>query len=369
MGLLDPPGFTRLQADGRFGRSPVPANAGSARTGVFDRARSLYLPTASVQAKARAALGRAATGSLVNMCCIGDSKTAGYIAGQINSWPSQLRAALAAWGVPSAGTGLVPVANSGATDSRWTGTTGTWSDNFFYSTSSTSGASKTFTSDVAGTVVDIYYFGTSAAFTYSIDGGAATTVTPAGGGTVGKTSVTGLANTTHTVTVTASSASAVYLIGICVRQTSGLLIHNFGLVGSMASAWTSTAFTQPSMIALSNSLAADIVSIEIGSNDAGNSVALSTYVSNLTTAWGLYSGAARIAIVQSPRGTLTTWPSFASAVYDQAEAAGAPLIDLSDRWGSAANGNALGLLGSDSLHETAAGHADVARAVRSALAA
>lgn len=356
----------------------APAYAGS-RTRRFDPERSVYNLKASNTRRLRAKLAAAKAGTgLCHIACAGDSLTAGYGATPgVSGYPSVLRSLLATLGYPTTGTGLVPLYNAITHDPQWTyggGWTGATLTQPFQSTYS-SGQTATFTSTAAGTVVEIVSFGVTTAFNYTIDGGSAQTFTPNGASAVQLLTVTGLANTTHTVAITSTSAAGTFLISAGVRGTSGVYVSNYGLSGSKTTDWTvsSNAWLNPESSFL-GARSNDAVLLELGINDAGNAVALSTYQTGLTqlVTDAQATGADVLLAVSNPSdtGTITqaTWSSYTSRIYDVADARDVPVLDLTDRYGTYTQTNTNGLM-ADVTHLNAAGYADKARAWANVLTA
>ena len=142
---------------------------------------------------------------------------------------------LSAKGYPSGGTGVIlPYVNSSAdtrvTISGWTQFAG----GSPLAQTSTAASTLTFADTNLSTVVDVWYLDIGGAFTYSIDGGAAVTITPPGGTNVAprKTTITGLSNTTHTVVLTSSTATATYVMGVAFHQATGVVFNNLGYGGA-----------------------------------------------------------------------------------------------------------------------------------------
>ena len=361
---------------------------GISGAGAYTRVGNVYNFSPNALRKTRAALARAAAGSgYARIVCVGDSITAGKGATNryTGSFPSVLRSVLSAQGATGGGTGwCFPFANLGTTnDSRWTYTNfGPYTSgdqttmNFVSST--TANATLSFTSDQSGTVVDIAYLNNSGAFTYSIDGGAAVTVTPTGTQTIQKVTISGLSNATHTVLITASTASFTAISAIQVRNsTSGLLVSNPAVAASKTTPWTtggSLPWYVSGKFARLVEPSPDLVIIEpMVVNDAqtsGGLVAPATSQSNLVdiiTQFKGLSGAPEILLVMPPTPnpaniTTATWTPYVQAVYAAADSAGVPLIDVADRWGSYSTANGLGLM-FDTYHPSDAGYQDTARAI------
>ena len=340
----------------------------------YDQRLNVYNWKPSNTRHLRAALGRAKSGAgAAKIGFAGDSTTAGYQAtASTQSVPIVVRDLLSASGYPIMGTGPV-VGNPGGgpggfLDSRWS-FTGSWTtqagnNNFLYQTTA-SGATATFTSDKPGTVVELRYMNNGGAFTYAIDGGAATTVTPTGAGTLASVTVTGLANTTHTLTITTTSTSPFYLVWADVRgATSGVLIANFGVCSSTTGDWVNGNFYFPgNMMA---DWAPDVTFLNLGINDVGGSVATSTIKANLQTLITQFKASGDVIMVTSNPHQSLNFTALNQAKYQLAISNDIPLIDLYDRFTSYAVSNPLGLY-ADAAHPNGTGYADLGRCVFQAI--
>lgn len=363
MGILDAPSVPA---------SRVPAAPLAGLRGVYDPRRSVYNLKPAHLRRTRAKLAGAVAGTaLCRVGCAGDSITAGEKAAPYatNAWPVRMRDIFAASGVPIAGTGLIPAqsAQSGF-DARWSYGAG-WA-NFsgaptsFLRQCSTPGSTATLTGDRPGTVVEVQYSNGSGPFTVAIDGAAPVTVTPTGGTSLGIYTVTGLADTNHTVVVTVGATGTTYLVGAGVRRTTGLLVTNAGLGGATAGAWSTTEPFRagPAL----RSYSPDLVTFSLMTNDANQSVAPATYKSNMQTAITAFKAASDVLLIAAIPGNGLALDPYRAALYELADSNDLPLLDFFDRWGSYDSANGLGLM-FDSLHPNATGYADLGRAVASAL--
>lgn len=355
----------------------LPTYVPSSSSGRWDAERSTYNWKPSNTRKLRASLSRASVGSgLASHLFVGDSETDGYVGtgwDRANAWPRAYRATLTSLGVPVGGSGFVPAAPmSGGVSPWWTLTS--FTNNNAYISTATSGATAVFASTDAGTKVDVVFYNSSAPFTVSIDGAAAVTVTPPGGLTVGKYTATGLANANHTVTITTTTASTVYILGANVYGTSGLLVHNAGRFGTSTTHWVDTASATGYSLPMSQAITptpADVAWISLGVNDALGARTAAQYLTDMTTVATFFknTGANVILVGQyQPSGvSAAVWEGFLASLYTVANALDLPLLDMYDRSGGYTVSNGLGLYG-DGTHPNAIGLREWGRAAAFAAA-
>lgn len=280
------------------------------------------------------------------------------------------------------GSGLVTAFNNNGgdsanpqSDSRWNLSAnwkyagGTWGsgDIQLHMRCQTSGTPATFTSDVAGTIVEIYTFGNGSAVTYAIDSGSNINITPNGTMGVQVTTVTGQTNATHTVRVNSTSSSSAFLLGVSVRPAIALEVSAFGFYGSEASDWLpSTQWYDGYKDVVS--YAPDLVIIQLDANEAIHGKTPETLRSNLQTIVTALKAVADVAIVTSaaPNVTAETWTTFRQAVYQVATDSQIPLVDFRDRLGSNVTATANGIM-YDPNHPNGAGYMDSALALSALL--
>lgn len=376
MGILDAPTIpTRRVATLPTAAANVPRP--------YDGVRNTYNFKSSQFLKVRGAIGKAIGGTgLASIAALGTSIAAGQgAAAGSTSYPVRLRQLFSAAGVPIAGTGNVLCHHGDTTaDARWA-FAGGWvkfnpgptSRTVLYSATS-NGSTATFTSDLPGTVVELRYSNASVAFEVAIDGGAPVTVTPSGGTSLGTYTVSGLADTTHTVVVTRTTG-ALYLVGANVRKTTGLQIHNVGLGGARVS---DLSLAQPydARSLVRDVLVPDLAIVNVMTNEAYTEVSAATFKINLDAMLTSLNNASipMLLVAEIPAGGTTT-PSgnamnltaYRTALYELAITFDLPVIDLFERWGgtySAANG--AGMM-ADAFHPNAAGYGDYASAILSVI--
>jgi lysophospholipase L1-like esterase len=346
------------------------------RTKPFDARSSLYNGTAPNFRTIRAKANAVRQGDTLRVTAIGDSTTAGAGATAQTSWPVQLLDLL---GLPVKGTGAV-FGSQGITDSRWT-STGTVTGAGAYAQMSAA-ATKTFTSDRAGTDADIRFYRNSGAFDVLVDsaiisagvtvtGGTYNTstgrVTPDGSLSAGKVTITGLASSTHAVKVTSVATTFLIAVNVYASGSAGVQISNMGVPSTKVADWTSTAFAsfyQQATLEL-----ADAFILTLVVNDSSAATTVATYKTNLTTIATNLKAIAPVILVAGPNASGTSSTNhqpYVSAIYDIADSLDLPVFDLFHRWGNYLNANNLGLI-ADTVHPNAKGYADWAQAMSAAL--
>lgn len=350
--------------------------------GTYDKRLNVYNLKPAQLFRLRTALAKAAAGvALGNIGFVGDSTVAGTNGGNTpaaTAWPVIFRNMLSGLGYPSAGSGFVAAYRAAsASDSRWTYGAGWGGVNGISSRvgNSTTTNALVFTSVETGTQTHVYYSNAGGPFTVSIDGGAPVTVTPTGASTMGVLTATGLADTTHTISIVRTSGT-VEVFGVEIRKaTTGVRIYNAGIAGakiaSLADAtWTSVAQTVAGGAA--SQFTADAIFLCCEINDmtggGGSVVDAATYKTQMQTAITnlKVNGASVVLIAANPVQT-GDFTAYTKALYDLADTNDLPLIDLQDRWGNYTTANARGMMG-DTIHPSPAGNAEIARAIVTALA-
>lgn len=348
----------------------------------YDIRTNIYNQKATNTRRIRSGLGKAHAGkALSHHLIIGDSASNYFLgadgSGHLNMWHRVMRSvANVQYGVPIGGTGTVPAAspsNAGGAstdylDPRWVLTSGAWVTAGGYLTVSASGAVLTFTSDTAGTTVDVSYFNNSGTFTVAIDGGSAVAVTLTGTLTMAHYTVTGLANQIHTVVITTTSVSPTYIMACNVNQTSGLVTHNLAVFGATASgaganSWVDAAVTSVNYLrtqAVPVGITPDCVWIELGGNDIMSLAASNaTITAAFATLRNQYpnSDCVIIGYYQPSVVDQGRWESFINALYGLADALDVPMLNLYDRFGGYNIALSNGMMG-DTVHVGAAGQRD-----------
>lgn len=346
----------------------------------YDKRTNIYNAQPTALRKFRAALAKAEAGTgLCDIVMCGTSISAGTGSTRTTSWPECVKALLVNRGYPIGGTGIMAAAGNPA-DSRVTLGAG-WSA---FSTSgdtlalSTTVSPITFTSDVAGTIVDVYVWngGSPGNITWTIDGTAQTAIVVGTNNAILKTTVTGLSNVGHTVVLTSSATGTTYVLGVDVHGTSGVKVTNLGMGGSTSSNISNTGQAFSPLQVAKVVLPGGLVFIEYGANDStfsGWQANLVTGITNLTPVSDV------VLIPYAARsGDVNTDPTISpgtSALAGQvgmralADTYGIPVVDIFDRFGPYSAWGTAQALATDVIHPNAAGARDIARAVASLFSA
>lgn len=367
MGILDVPSYSQTQSDGRYATKN---EAGL----LFTPANSRFFRKAKAQVRAGTADGK--------ILCIGDSTTGGIGVNELGqqglpgSYPYKLAEILNGQGLPARPGFANAGPNSGNFDSRFTfGTGWNYTTGFGFASRairwapSTTGT-LTFQDYWAHDTYDIYYVVASTGsasggtFTAQATGGTLVNVTTTATSGYAKVTVSaGAELATNVVTITASGSVQVIISGI-EGYTAGsrkMRLGNAGYGGTEAAAnWgLSGTWTSDAMI---KAYAPDLTLISLGINDAGNSVAVATYlaaITKLTTA-AQVSGDVVIMPPFPPGTTATTnMKNFVNLYTDALPSLALPIADVRYRWISGADVEALGFK-RDALHPNALGYGDIA---------
>lgn len=297
---------------------------------------------------------------------IGDSMSSAYTGAAFdfaNSWHRKLKAKLLASGYQDGGTGLIATneANGGGKDPRWafSGTADLTSN--VYVALGTAASTATFTSDTTGTIVDVAYSNAGGSFSVKIDGAAAVPVVATGALTIGTYTVTGLANTTHTIVITATSGSAI-IAAAQVRNTTGVRFSSLGKYGLRASGFLGDGGFVKS-IAVAAMPSPDVVHIPIGANDMIGLATAATTVANIQTIRNLWPSSDVILyvepITENNEITDAAYAVFQTGLRTLANTLGCPLVDWNQRYGGGAAVTAMGFVGPDGVHPNAIAQADM----------
>jgi lysophospholipase L1-like esterase len=322
---------------------------------------------------------------------IGDSTTWGY--GGVNGIgpANNLAKLLTAAGIPAALGLTVPVFPAAAAfpDTRWSVGTGWsqviesgWSFGGFNSTYvGASGAGpNTLTFTPSGgyqyDTFDVWYIAAPAlgSFTMDVDGGISMVVITTGSPAIAKATIKGSASATHVLKIGSVTPGGVLIVGIepSLSTTPRLRIANMGVGGSTSTTWSMTTPGGYSSIDAIRAYAADVWIINLGVNDASDTVTSALYLADLHTiaqACALSGDVFVASPVPSGTSATTLEAAYAAALPAFCASNGYGFIDLFDRWGGAAAFGKLQPLGyyHDTLHPGPSGYPDIALAECSAL--
>jgi lysophospholipase L1-like esterase len=337
----------------------------------------------------RKAIGavRAGTGR-ARLALVGDSTTAGT--GSANSgttnavpgsYPTLLAALLNSADVPATasscwGRNMLPATDPRVAAPNWVQSSYVLNGNSMRANGITD--TMAFTPGVSWDTAEVWYadLAGSGTFTVNADGGATlATVTPSGSGALNKVIVT-KALATSVLNIARTTGGSVYIAGVVTYDSTSKKVDvcNLGWHGSKVVDWaTANASYINNVTPVSNlpQVAPDLTVISLTINDWSNATDMAsytTYLQAIITA-ALTTGDVIImsGIPSSPTAATTdVQAKYIDAARQIALANNLPFINLTQRWGSYAVSNALGMY-SDTLHPLAVGYADVARAVAVAL--
>lgn len=322
--------------------------------------------------------------------CVGDSTTAGLGAGsggttnstgaRQNSYPDFLGARLNALGIPTTLGSFGGYGNdtgNAAYDARvsygagWSSSGSTIGGGLIANSSTTNPIS--FTPAETFDTIDLYFlsFTNNGTFTVNVDGGAAAATINSGASNVGYTKQTvTVARGTHTINIARNGTGGiVYLLLVDTYDSTkpAVSIINVGKSGSTSNSWVDTSLAWSTLTMIGN-LAPDLTILDLGINDAIQSVALATYTANMQTviAKAKLTGDV-IAKLPNPNNLPAVVP-YVTALRGLAAQLKLPTIDNAYRDGnSGASGAAPAAFFFDALHRTALGYADTARSVEKAI--
>lgn len=323
-------------------------------------------------------------GGIARILCVGDSTTGGGNIGAGTfenqyAWPSRLAELFEIdLAIGANGLGLPPIGSS--TDSRWTLGTG-WSLNTgygfgnsgVYTATNPAGSLKYKDARIIADRFDVYYHTAGGAGNLHITatGGTTADVVCNGATDVKKVTVSAAtAVTTNDVTITADGGGLVNIVGVEPWRSAGskVIIGNAGRNGTRAVEWGTDALNLASLAAIKR-YAPDLTIISLAINDGNpsNLPPIATYKSNLNALFA----AARVS------GDVLVWIPFAQGLYESgvetyrkalreaAEAAGAPVIDMQERFGDFATAQPIWFR--DLQHMGFEGHMDQALGIHAYL--
>lgn len=352
--------------DGRHGWAGLPPYTAGGSPELFnagpDTLRYLRMLLARARAGSATALPMIMCGASIDTGVGGTNRYTlieggGGIDGQVemgatSAYGYVLGHALGAAGVPIGGTGWVAAWNN-TFDTRWThGFSGTPANNdVLYRLSGASGQVETFSSDVAGTTVQVAVMGDSGAYSVSIDSAAAVGVAAPGTGTTAVSiyQVTGLSNIVHRVAVTATTTTVVKLVAIRVAGNPGIEWHGWGMSGAKSPQQSTTLgapgcagfclqpargmITTPGVVFLGcDTFLNDGGGSASAANIAGSKANISTAIADAQTAGHQVILTLPGQVNPATNGSTATWLAWQQACYQMALANGVPLLDMTRRW-------------------------------------
>jgi hypothetical protein len=204
----------------------------------------------------------------------------------------------------------------------------------------------------------------------NIDGGTATTLTETGSNGFTSITLTATGAGKHTLNASWTSGGQIFIAGIEAYNstTSQVEMMNAGWPLSTTGNWVASGSPWLPLPAV-GAIAPDLILLDLGINDWKNTVAVSTYKSNLQTMITAYKATSDVILVtpapsQTTSTPLATQQTFINALYELAISNNIPIIDNWSRWGSYERANASPLLYyTNSLHPNANGYSDFAQGI------
>lgn len=248
--------------------------------------------------------------------------------------------------------------------------------------------SETATLTFTGTGVDVHYTLGGTAFTYAVDGGSTTTITPgAGTAKTGKTAITGLSSAAHSIVFAPSGATTMPLLGVTIHdgdEAGGVWLLNDGQFGITSG--TVAAATGPGGATYLTDILTlwpnpALVTIHLSTNDPANSITPAQTAANLTTIIANVKAKCTInpsfllvvpAVTGGNASAATPWSQYVAAIkgVQAADPTNVAVIDLTADFvepPSTANSNSQGVFSTDNTHPKDPGHRLIAQRVMRAL--
>jgi lysophospholipase L1-like esterase len=218
--------------------------------------------------------------------------------------------------------------------------------------------------------------GTSAPFTYTVDGGSSVTgPTKSGSDTSYVHWITGLANTTHTIVISGPATLRADIGGFLAETGVGVRVHNIGWGGhTIVSASANDLSASSQARVLNGTLAlteTDLAVVMFRHNDGATGVTKATFkdgVQDIVDYQAARGGCTLL--LPDPAGDVA-WDlaQYADAMREVSDATDhCAFMDFDDLWGGFAAANALGMY-QDGIHPKSVGHGDMARVFEKVLTA
>lgn len=331
--------------------------AAGGRTKPWDTSRAVFNRKISNTKPLIHGLGRAfGTEGQLRIALAGDSTTAGFRADYVPA--KQLETLFEMAGYTIAGQIVTPSKGGSTTVNLdpTVSTTGTWNmqtGNTLLE-SKAAGNTLTYTSTRPGTTLELVTFGSLVNWT--LDGVAQTDI-PAQTGSLRKTTITGLANTTHTVVITTTDPASFYLASIGTWNANGIIIGNFGINSSRSDHWGVTSYFGPAQVI--NQWAPHVITLNLGINDFAAGWTPAVFKTNLDTVLSRFTGTPALFLETSNPQQSVDFTTFETAKYELATTRDIPVIDVALRFGSYTEAFNAGLYTypGDVVHPTRAGQA------------
>jgi hypothetical protein len=229
-----------------------------------------------------------------------------------------------------------------------------------------SGASGTGTMTFAftGIAIDLYYLKWSSGgdFTWKIDSGSATQVsTTYGGAEVGKTSITGLSDAAHTLTIARiADGAGVFFFGACPKTaiTKGIRVNNMARWGTGTAEHFSESyadFAQNFEIPYWNPVLTCLAIVGI---DAIAELSVATYTTRMQSLINLAKASGDVLLINNPVAPAlapTGVKPYSDALLGLAKTNNCAYVDLMQAWRGPYWANAKNFIYSDNTHWTLAG--------------
>jgi lysophospholipase L1-like esterase len=354
-----PEHLTETAATTTYPKADFPASLLAAAGGItkpWDTTRALFNRKIGNTRSLIHGLGRAfGTEGQLRIALAGDSTTAGYRADYLPS--KQLETLFESAGYAIAGQIITPSkGGTGVNLDPTISTTGTWNGQVgnHLLESKAAGNTVTYTSTRPGTTLEIVTFGSLA--TWTLDGVAQADI-PAQTGSLRKTTLTGLADTVHTVVITTTDAASFYLASVGTWRANGVIVGNFGINSSRSDHWSVTSYYGAAQVI--NQFAPHVITMNLGINDFAAAWTPATFKTNLDLVLTRFTGTPSLFLETSNPQQSVDFTTFETAKYELATTRDIAVIDMAVRFGTYTEAFNAGLYtyAGDVVHPTRAGQA------------
>lgn len=314
-------------------------------------------------------------GARAHILVEGDSITQGYYADTpyySKSFCGLLAGYLDSWVGASNATGVVPVSEipafgGPASEDRFVGPVSStaWGQGFGGKNRFSTGATNTYTFTANCDTFRIHYERGSngGTWSWSIDGGAPTTVNSNGASAALTTDCAAGSTASHTLTITSPASNYLFLNGVeaFTGANGGVKVSRVGFNGETSAklvAGNASAGNLAAVVAA----APHLTILAMGVNDYGGQYDLATYNANLqaaVTAAQTTGDVLLLALCSQSSSLAIPYSSYVSEMQTVATLKNCVMLDLSDRWGTYAAANAAGLM-ADGTHPNSVGDYEIA---------